>query len=130
LTRTSGCGSHGAPERIAPSSRLLLAAPDTELYLSAASAWEIAIKCAAGRLALPAPPDQFIPSRMTANGVLPLPIEQGHALRSAALPLHHRDPFDRMLVAQAPMEGCKLMTADPLLLRYEVEILPVRAPGD
>jgi PIN domain nuclease of toxin-antitoxin system len=109
---------NGAPEQIAPAARDALAAMDTEIFLSAASVWEIAVKFAAGRLTLPLPPDRFVPSRMEANGILPLPIGQEHALRAAALPLHHRDPFDRMLVAQAQVGDCYLMTA--------VRIFPVR----
>lgn len=109
-------------DRLSSSALTLLSTSD-EIYLSAASAWEIAVKWASGKLPLPVPPKEYIPSRMTENGIRSLPIHHRHALRLAALPLHHKDPFDRILVAQAQVEGLKLMTADRGLASYEVEIL-------
>lgn len=114
---------NGSVERLSADALELLSSPETEVYLSAASAWEIGIKHNSGRLILPLPPDEYIASRLTDNGISPLPIHHGHALRAASLPFHHRDPFDRMLVAQAQVEGFKLMTADRVLVQYDVEIL-------
>jgi PIN domain nuclease of toxin-antitoxin system len=65
---------------------------------------------------------------MAENGIRPLPIRHSHVLRAAALPAHHRDPFDRLLVAQAQVEKLKLLTADAVLGSYEVEILWLRKP--
>ncbi|HYG63760.1 MAG TPA: type II toxin-antitoxin system VapC family toxin [Thermoanaerobaculia bacterium] len=96
---------------------------EQKIYLSAASAWEIAIKHASGKLPLPLPPEAYIPSRMEMNGILPLPILHGHAVKAASLPPHHRDPFDRMLIAQAQVENLRLVTADPWMSDYDVEIL-------
>jgi PIN domain nuclease of toxin-antitoxin system len=84
--------------------------------LSAASVWEAGIKAAGGRLALPSPFDDAAADA----GVLELPIHWGHARRAAALPTLHRDPFDRMLVAQALEEGLVLITRDPLVRQYPV----------
>ncbi len=92
--------------------------PGTELLLSAASSWEIAIKYSLGRLPLPEEPGRYVPDRMRAIGVSPLRIEHGHALAVAALPPLHRDPFDRLLVAQAQALDVPLVTADPLVVRY------------
>ena len=114
---------NGSVEKLSSDALDLLSSPETEVYLSAASAWEIGIKYAAGRLILPLHPEEYIPSRLVDNGISPLPIHQGHALQAASLPPHHRDPFDRMLVAQAQLEGFKLMTADRPLAQYDVEIL-------
>jgi PIN domain nuclease of toxin-antitoxin system len=111
-----------APEHFAPEIRELLEAPDLELLFSAASSWEIAIKHALGRLKLPAPPDEYVPARIASSGVTPLPIQHAHALEAAALPLHHRDPFDRMLVAQARLEQVPILTVDTQLAPYDVEI--------
>jgi PIN domain nuclease of toxin-antitoxin system len=97
--------------------------PENELFLSAASAWEIAIKTNLGRLTLPASPSVFIPEQLSLNAVMSLQIEISHALQIASLPAHHRDPFDRMLVAQAQLEEMPLITADSQIARYEVEIL-------
>ncbi|MCP4656596.1 MAG: type II toxin-antitoxin system VapC family toxin [bacterium] len=69
------------------------------------------------------------PDRLVKNQVTALPIHHGHALRAAVLPEHHRDPFDRMLVAQAQLEGLQLMTEDKLVARYDVEILSGRGSG-
>ena len=112
-----------APERFSAASRALVVAPETDLFLSAASAWEISIKFALGKLDLPAAPSRFIPSLMAQTGVTPLPILHSHALHVAELPPHHRDPFDRMLIAQAQLERLPILTADPRFGAYEVEVL-------
>jgi PIN domain nuclease of toxin-antitoxin system len=93
-----------------------------EIFLSAASSWEIVIKSATGKLQLPKPPRQLIPEAMTKFSVQALPIAHAHTLEVAELPDHHRDPFDRLLVAQARSEGMALMTADALCAQYPVEI--------
>ncbi len=97
----------------------------TELLLSAASSWEIAIKHGLGRLPLPEPPERYVPSRMRAVGAEGLAIEHSHALAVASLPSLHRDPFDRLLVAQAELAGAALLTADPAVAQYPVETLLV-----
>lgn len=112
-----------APERFSEVSLNLVAASENELYLSAASAWEIAIKCGLGKLTLPERPAELIPELMSQTAVSPLPVLHSHALRVADLPVHHRDPFDRLLVAQAQLEDLPILTADPQLEPYEVEIL-------
>ncbi|HVR28041.1 MAG TPA: type II toxin-antitoxin system VapC family toxin [Thermoanaerobaculia bacterium] len=112
-----------APERFGPESLELLRSLDNELLFSAASAWEIAIKHALGKLDLPQPPASYVPRRMRTSGVTPLPVYHHHALRVAELPDHHRDPFDRLLVAQAQIESVPLLTADPRFAAYDVEIL-------
>ena len=93
------------------------------LLLSSASSWEIAIKYANGRLPLPEAPETYVPSRMQATGLESLPVTHTHALRVAALPRHHDDPFDRMLVAQAQLEGLTVVTADPAFEPYDVAVL-------
>jgi PIN domain nuclease of toxin-antitoxin system len=93
----------------------------TELLVSAVSAWEIAIKHGLGRLSLPEPPDRYVPSRLRAIGASPLAIEHSHALAVASLPSLHRDPFDRLLVAQARAIDVTLLTADPLVDQYPVD---------
>lgn len=115
-----------APERIGRESRDLLEDRNSELLLSAASSWEMAIKYRLGKLPLPCPPEEFVPSRLARDGIVPLPIEHTHALRVATLPLHHRDPFDRLLVAQAQLEGLVIFTADEAVAQYDVECRMVR----
>jgi PIN domain nuclease of toxin-antitoxin system len=100
----------------------MISRPGRELYLSAASAWEIAIKAGLGKLALPADPVEYVTSRIERTGVLPLPIRHAHALHVARLPPHHRDPFDRLLVAQAQTEKMTLLTADRQLGAYDIVI--------
>lgn len=109
-----------APERFSSPARHLLEDRQHALYLSAASAWEIAIKHALGKLRLPEAPVSYVPARVAALGVLALPIDHRHALHVASLPPHHRDPFDRMLVAQAQIEELPIMTADPVFSSYDV----------
>ncbi len=106
----------------------VIESPSTELLLSAASAWEIAIKSGLGRLILPEPPDHYVPTRMRAIGAQAVRIEQSHALTTASLPPLHRDPFDRMLVAQAQALDATLITADSLLAEYPITTLLIGAP--
>lgn len=112
-----------APERLSEPARALVIATDNELLLSAASAWEIAIKYALGKLRLPEAPGDLIPRLMTRTGITPLPIHHRHALHVASLPARHRDPFDRLLIAQAQIEQLPILTADRSFALYEVELL-------
>jgi len=112
-----------APERLSARARRQVEDTSHTLYLSSASAWEIAIKHALGKLRLPEPPAAYVPSRTAALGIVPLAIEQAHALAAAALPPHHRDPFDRMLVAQAQLEDLLILTTNRVLARYGVEMI-------
>jgi len=111
------------PRRFNPRILALLADTDVPLWLSVASLWEIAIKHALGKLPLPQPPQVYVPRRMLSSGCEALPIEPPHALAVAALPHHHGDPFDRMLIAQAQHEGVRLLTVDRQLAAYDVDIL-------
>ncbi len=94
-----------------------------EIYLSAASAWEIAIKAAIGRLTLPEAPDQYVANRMGRHRFIALPIELSHALHVYGLPQIHSDPFDRLLVAQSQLEQLPILTADDDIVRYEIEVI-------
>jgi PIN domain nuclease of toxin-antitoxin system len=111
------------PDRVTPTVREMLTDPRHQLLLSAASAWEIAIKFGLGKLPLPMPPEQYVPSRMDASDTIALPVSTAHALRVASLPPHHRDPFDRVLVAQAQLERLTLVSADRQLAPYDIEVV-------
>lgn len=100
--------------------RVAIQAPSSDVFVSAASAWEIAIKRALGKLDFPIA--QFA-EILTAEGFEPLGIAVDHAVIAGGLPLHHNDPFDRMLVAQAQHEGLTLVTIDPMIRRYAVAVL-------
>ena len=97
--------------------------PANDVYLSAASAWEIVIKHALGRLQLTLPVDDYLSRQRELHGIESLPIGEDATLALAKLPTPHRDPFDRILVAQAIMDGCSLVTPDPLIKAYPVSIL-------
>lgn len=104
--------------RIAAEARRAIEEADT-VYVSAASAWEVAIKTALGRLR----PTRTVEQAASESGFLELPITFGHAEQVTALPPHHRDSFDRMLVAQAAVEGLTLVTRDPVFARYGVVLI-------
>ena len=110
------------PERFSDGARELVDDPDNVLLLSPVSAWEIASKYAAGRLTLPSDPDEYVPSRMKSSGVDALPLQHSHALQVARLPWHHRDPFDRLLIAQAQVEALPILSADRALAAYDVQL--------
>jgi len=115
--------SLGAEHKLNRKARDLLSSTAAELYLSAASSWEIAIKYALGTLALPKPPSQFVPNALGALAIRSLEITHFHCFIAGELPPHHRDPFDRMLIAQARLENMTLLTADRTLFKYEVKTM-------
>ncbi|MGQ0623626.1 MAG: type II toxin-antitoxin system VapC family toxin [Sporichthyaceae bacterium] len=112
-----------APERLSPAARTQVEDPAITLLLSAASSWEIAIKWGLGKLDLPEPPERYVPDRLRSSGVTALPVEHSHVLRVAELPRHHRDPFDRVLIGAALVEGVPIMSADRAFDPYPVERL-------
>ena len=109
--------------RLSPRAREIIADGANVLFLSAASGWEIAIKTKLGRLRLPDKPERFILKQLESNAIEVLPVQMSHALHVYALPDHHRDPFDRLLIAQAQLEKLPILTADPQISRYEVETI-------
>jgi PIN domain nuclease of toxin-antitoxin system len=102
--------------KLSGAARRAIEAADT-VYVSAASAWEVAIKIGLGRLR----PTRTVEQAVEESGFLELPITFRHAERVAGLPAHHRDPFDRLLIAQAELEGLTLVTRDPAFAQYAVE---------
>ena len=113
-----------SPELLSPRSAALISSLDNELVFSAVSAWEIAIKSELGKLRLPRPLEEAIPALMSRTGVTALPILHRHALHVATLPAKHRDPFDRLLIAQAQLEELPVLTSDRRFTLYDVEVLP------
>ena len=92
-----------------------------ECFLSLASCWEIAIKVSIGKLELPAGVERFIQGQLAANWIRELPIDLAHVARARLLPFHHRDPFDRLLAAQALEEDLTVVSADPMFRKYGVK---------
>ena len=95
--------------------------PVNECLLSLASCWEMTIKLSLGKLRLPGAIERFVPEQLAANAIRQLTIDFRHVARVAALPFHHRDPFDRLLAAQALEERCPVVSADPIFRRYGVK---------
>jgi PIN domain nuclease of toxin-antitoxin system len=104
--------------RLAPEARRAIEEADA-VYVSAATAWEVAIKIGLGRLR----PTRTVEEATRESGFLELPVTFRHAERVAALPAHHRDPFDRLLVAQAEVEELTVVTRDPVFGRYPVAVI-------
>ncbi|MGH7720619.1 MAG: type II toxin-antitoxin system VapC family toxin [Gemmatimonadaceae bacterium] len=105
------------PDKLSSAHRERLESPDNDVLFSAASIWELAIKLQIGRLALPVAPEE-IAGAAARMGFDELPVTAAHAASTRQLPLHHRDPFDRLLVAQAIHEPARFLTADAMLSRY------------
>ena len=114
-----------APSRFNADLLGTLADHTSQRYLSSASVWEIAIKYAIGKLPLPQPPAIYIPDRMRINQAHELAITHLHAVTVAGLPPHHRDPFDRILIAQAQLEGMTLITSDTSIEQYDVSTVRI-----
>jgi len=114
----------GDDSRLSPRARKILSDNANETFFSAASGWEIAIKTAIGRLKISADnPAAFVLEQVAVNGFEVLPIHLAHALKTYSLPNYHRDPFDRILIAQASLEGLGLLSADRRFNHYPVRVL-------
>ncbi len=94
-----------------------------QLFLSAASGWEIAVKARLGRLQMPDDLERFILEQTALNAIENLPVILSHTLHVYTLPDYHRDPFDRLLISQAQLEGLPILTADPQISQYSVEVV-------
>jgi PIN domain nuclease of toxin-antitoxin system len=101
----------------------ILASAEEEIYLSAASSWEIAIKTRLGKFQLPEPPGKYVPKRLAEQGIRSLPINQDHTLRVYDLPPHHSDPFDRIIIAQAMVEEMTVLTSDREFEKYPIDVI-------
>lgn len=111
------------PEKLSDLALETIANIDNELWLSVASIWEIEIKVKIGKFKLPQPPEIFVPQQMQVDGLEAFLITPDHALKAADLPLHHKDPFDRMLIAQTQGSNFVLLTNDSVFARYDVTTL-------
>ena len=109
--------------RLSDRARPILEDRSNEVLVSAASAYEIAVKSSRGRMTLPEPAESYVASRLIGEGFTPLPIQIAHAVRAGTLPPIHRDPWDRLLIAQAQVEGIPILTADPAIGQYDVETI-------
>jgi PIN domain nuclease of toxin-antitoxin system len=113
----------GDPAQLSATARTLITDPGNDIYLSAISAWEIALKQERGNLALAEPAQRFVPRQRAAHGYLELPLDEAAALRLASLPALHRDPFDRMLVCLAIEHGLSILTPDHHITQYPVRVV-------
>jgi PIN domain nuclease of toxin-antitoxin system len=107
--------------RLSEKIRALL--PVSDVWISVASVWEIVTKVQIGKLSLPDPVGPYIRAQFAANGVSVLPILLDHVLRIQSMQLHHRDPFDRILIAQSLEESLPIVTSDPQFEKYPVELI-------
>ena len=115
--------SVGPLDKISSAALEILKSGEEEVYLSAASSWEIAIKTKLGKFALPESPTRYVPKRLAEQGIQSLSVTQSHSLKVYDLPLHHSDPFDRLIIAQALAENMVILTSDRAFKRYPVELL-------
>jgi PIN domain nuclease of toxin-antitoxin system len=112
----------GMPEKLSESARSLLRSPENALFFSSASIWEIVIKCSLGRADFKADPARLM-KLLVSHGYTELPVTGEHVLKLESVPLLHKDPLDRLLIAQARAEGMQLLTADSSVLLYGESIL-------
>jgi PIN domain nuclease of toxin-antitoxin system len=115
--------SVGPSEKIGRAGLEILANGKAEVYLSAASSWEIAIKVQLGKFDLPDVPGSYLPTRLAEQGIRSLSITQAHTLGVYDLPRHHADPFDRLIIAQAIAEKMTVLTSDRIFGKYPMEIV-------
>ena len=111
------------PDRLHAAAHRVIADGSSDILFSAVSAWEISIKHGLGKLKLPNVPERYLPMRLASNRMQVLPVFLHHALAVGGLPQHHRDPFDRLLIAQAREEDLIVITADGIFQRYDVRLL-------
>jgi PIN domain nuclease of toxin-antitoxin system len=115
--------SFDSPEKLSPRIRALCLLEDTELVVSVASLWEMQIKLQIGKLELATPIEVIVEQQRLTNGIVVLPVRLPDVVALRALPLVHRDPFDRLLIAQARVESMPIRTADPQFAHYQMEVI-------
>lgn len=111
------------PHKLSPTIRNALTDPNNILHLSVVSVWEMQIKVQIGKLHLPQPIDKFVTLHRSINNIYSLPVVESHVWGMSALPMHHKDPFDRLLIAQAITEKWDLVSADSVFTKYPVSLL-------
>jgi PIN domain nuclease of toxin-antitoxin system len=109
--------------RLSLKAREVISNIENQRFLSAASGWEIAIKAKLGKISILENPKNFIYDQMEENKIQMLPVQMNHALQVYNLPDLHRDPFDRLLVAQCQMENLPIITSDPCIIKYNVTVV-------
>jgi PIN domain nuclease of toxin-antitoxin system len=110
-------------ERLGREARAILENGKEEIYLAAATSWELSIKMRLGKLNFPGPPAQIVPAFMAKQGLLPLAVNHIHATKVYDLPSHHSDPFDRMIIAQAIVEEMTVLTSDRIFEKYPIHVV-------
>lgn len=109
--------------RLSARCRKIFSAADTELVLSVVSVWEMIIKAQLGKLSTPSPMRLFLARQLEDNQIAVLPVTLEHIFALEALPMHHRDPFDRLLIAQSIEEGIPILSADQQLTAYTAKVI-------
>lgn len=103
--------------------RAVIADPANDVFLSAASAWEIGVKFGLGKLSLPVDPILFVPRERSRHRLTSLAVDEIASLIASTLPVHHKDPFDRLLIGQALSRGLTILTPDPMISSYDVPVI-------
>jgi PIN domain nuclease of toxin-antitoxin system len=112
-----------ADEKLSQNAHDILANGKEDVYLSAASSWELSIKMRLGKLNLPGSPAQIVPAYMAKQNLLSVAVTHLHAVKVYDLPPHHSDPFDRLIIAQAMVEGMTVLTSDRIFGKYPVDVV-------
>lgn len=115
--------SLGPVEKIGDAGLEILEDGSLDVCLSVVSSWEIAMKTRLGKSRLPESSDRYLPKKLAQQGIRPLQVTLDHSLKVASLPLHHHDPFDHLLIAQAIVEDMVILTSDRVFAKYPVEVL-------
>jgi len=115
--------SVGSTDKIGKAGLEILTSGDQEVYLSAASSWEVAIKAKLGKFRLPEEPVKYVPKRLAEQGIRSLSVTQNHSLKVYDLALHHHDPFDRLIIAQALSEGLVILTSNRVFEKYPIDVV-------
>ena len=110
-------------ERLSDRARRVMEDEASEIFVSVGSIWEVATKVAKGRLEIPGDLETYVDERLAANRWVPLSIDRRHVIRAASLPVIHRDPLDRILIAQAQLDDMPIVTTDAAITRYDVETI-------
>ncbi|MGK7886098.1 MAG: type II toxin-antitoxin system VapC family toxin [Crocosphaera sp.] len=113
------------PEKLNSQASDLISDSANKIYLSTASIWELGIKAKLGKIQLPEPFETFVPNRLQVFQTIPLPITASHAITAATLPLHHKDPFDRMIIAQGQSENLAILSNDNAFHDYDITLIKI-----